>query len=225
MIQFNLLPSVKLEYVRAKRVKRLTLLGSAVVASAALLLLILLFANVQLQAKHSRDLSADISKEGDKLEDVEDISSILTIQNQLNSLETLHSGKPEVARAMGYLETVTPTNVKISGADFDFAAMTVTLNGSAESVAAVNAYLDTLKFTTYESEDKSVSGNAFSDVVLGSVSPSPDTNTVEYNLTFKFDPVIFSNASNIKLMVPQNQVTSRSEIDKPDSVFSPEEGE
>lgn len=220
MIQFNLLPSVKLEYVRAKRTKRLTLLGAATVAGGSLLILVLLFANVQLQAKHSNDLSKDIASEASALENTEDLSTVLTVQNQLGSLAMLHGSKPEAARSIAYLKQVTPARVTISEAEFDFEQNTISIRGKAPSLAAVNAYADTLKFTTYQtSGEEPAEGKAFSEVVLGAVSPDTEGGSASYELTLKYDPVIFSNASGVKLSIP-NQVTTRSQVD---SVFSPKE--
>lgn len=226
MIQLNLLPAIKLEYVRARRNKRLALLGSGLVAGVSLLVLVLLFANVQLQAKHSRDLSQDIKTESKKLEGVEDISSILTIQNQLVNLQTLHASKPEANRIAEYLRQTTPAQVVLSKAEVDFEAGTISLEGESPSVAMANAHVDTLKFTTYTTRAVTDPKNAFSEVVLVSVTPNSQESKVTYSVTFKFDPAIFSNQEeDIKLSVPKNKITTRSQLDRPDAVFAPQEGQ
>jgi hypothetical protein len=224
MIQFNLLPAVKLEFVRARRNRRLTLLGTAVVAGVSLLALVLLFANVQLQAKYSRDLSQDISAESEKLESVEDISGILTVQNQLNSLSALHAAKPEAERVAIYLKQVTPTTVTLSSVGVDFETQTMTISGNAGTVAQVNSFIDTLKFTTYTTTENSDETKAFTEVVLGSVTPDSQQASATFDLTLKFDLTIFSNQTEIKLVVP-TKVTTRSQLDRPSDVFVPEEGE
>lgn len=224
MIQFNLLPAVKLDFVRARRTKRLTMLGAFLVSGVSLLALVLVFTSVQLQAKHSRDLSQDIKTESKKLKDTQDISSILTVQNQLNSLSTLHESKPEAARVFSYLKQVTPAGVTISNAEVDFEQLTVTLKGKAPNISGVNTYADTLKFTTYKVGDDTSTHNAFNSVVLGSIGAGGATGSVDYSLSFKFDAAIFSNASSVTLSVP-NQVTNASQVDKPSSVFDSQEAQ
>lgn len=224
MIQFNLLPSVKLDYVRAKRTKRLTMLGASIAAGASLLILVLLFANVQLQSKHSRDLSNDIKTQSKKLKETQDISSILTVQNQLNSLSALHQGKPEAARLFDYLKQVTPAGISISSVDTDFEATTIKLSGKAPSITAINTYADTLKYTTYKIGDSKDSQNAFSEVVLASIAPAAKDASATYSLSFKFSVDIFSNANKVVLSVP-DKVTNSSQVDKPASVFQSQGGQ
>ncbi len=223
MIQFNLLPSVKLEYVKAKRAKRLTILISGLIAGVALLALVLLFANVQLQAKHSRDLSQDIRSESNKLEGTEDISSILTIQNQLNSLSSLHANKPAAARLFNYIRQTTPATVVISNMEVDFEASTIVVRGKTPGISLVNAYVDTLKFTTFKTPED-IQVNAFKDVVLSAIATDSADGSATYELTFTYDPAIFSNSSAVTLTVPR-KATTRSELDKPDSVFQPQENQ
>src|SRR5690349_4497120 len=95
MIQFNLLPDVKLQYIKTRRTKRLTMIISVISAAACLTLLILMFVSVKVvQKKHINDLSKDIKSQVKTLNNVQDLNKILTVQNQLNSLPDLHQNKP-----------------------------------------------------------------------------------------------------------------------------------
>src|SRR5688500_12274286 len=115
MIQFNLLPDVKLEYIKAKRTKRMVVSISAITNIVSLGIVVLLFFLVNVvQKQHLSNLSEDIRRDSKKLENVEDISKILTIQNQLLSLEDAHNDKPVVSRLQKYIEQVTPNNVSIA---------------------------------------------------------------------------------------------------------------
>lgn len=237
MIQLNLLPEVKLEYVKARRNRRLATLGSAIVAGVSLLILILLFSSTQLQAKHSRDLSADIKTESEKLQNIENISSILTIQNQLKSLEDLNEAKPEAARIARYLQQITPSGTAYESIEVDFTTQTISLNAKTNTVAQANQHVDTLKFTEAvivkevdkgdgELVDETTQDLAFSEVVLNNISTTEaDDAGVTYEITFKFKPEIFSNEpKSVKLVIPE-QVTTRSEINTPGSVFAPQKEE
>lgn len=224
MIQFNLLPSVKLEYVKARRNKRLTILAAALAGTASLAVLVLLFVSIQIiQKKYSSDLTKDIKKESSKLQGVTELNKILTIQNQLASLTTLHDQKPVTTRLYTYIKQLTPAHVSIATLNIDFEKQTVDITGAADNISLVNKFVDTLKFTTYKAEDKSknpLSGYAFSGVVLASFGR--DDKQAPYQVTLKFDPIIFASDSNPTLIVPPSKVTTRSETEKlDDPLFKP----
>src|SRR5438270_5715427 len=111
MIQMNLLPDVKLEYIKAQRMRRLVLVVSVLVTivSVGLLVLTLMF-NVY-QKHRSDNLSKNIAVESKELQDKPQIDRILTVQNQLESLTSLHSQKYAASRIFDYLNSVTPSNV------------------------------------------------------------------------------------------------------------------
>lgn len=219
MIQFNLLPSIKLEYVKARRNKRITVLACVLVGGFSLSILIVLFIAVQgAQKKYSSDLSADIKTESAKLEAVTDLDKILTIQNQLNSLPGLHDKKPVSAQIFTYMKQVTPAKVSIANIDIAFDTQTMTITGSADTINSVNTFVDTLKFTTYAT-DGAAPVNAFSEVVLSSFGR--DDKGASYEITLKYDPTIFDNTKQVALTVPKGKITTRSETEKPDALFQP----
>lgn len=219
MIQFNLLPSVKLEYVRAKRHKRLTILAAGLVGSVSLAVMLVLFFSVQvIQKKYSSDLSKDIKKESQTLKNQESLNKVLTVQNQLNTLPGLHDKKPVTSLLYNYLRQFTPTKVTIASVDVNFEENTMQITGSAESIVLINKFIDTLKFTNYTSEGNEGT-RAFSEVVL--ISFGRDDKSAQYELTMKYDPAIFSSRGKPALVIPANKITTRSEIEKPGNLFEP----
>lgn len=218
MIQFNLLPNVKLEYVRARRNKRLTLLVAVVTASAALAIMVLLFLGQLVQKKYSSDLSKDIKTQSSELQNTPELDKILTIQNQLSSLPALHDQKPVATRLLGYVKQVTPAKVSYANMEVNFAEQSMHITGAADSLATINIFVDTLKFTTYKIEG-GAEGNAFSAVVLSSFGR--DAKGASYDITFKYDPIIFSNENPVTLTVPAGKITTRSETEKPEALFQP----
>jgi Tfp pilus assembly protein PilN len=237
MIQFNLLPDVKLEYIKARRTKRTVMMVSTLVGAASLTLFVLLFLVVNVvQKEHLSNLDKDITKSKNVLKAKPELAKILTIQNQLNSLPDLHKQKPVASRVLGYVQQFTPQNVSISTFTVNFTDQTMKVEGSADSLATVNTFADTLKFTNYtttNNEDPSEVSDptlAFSDVVLANFAVatgnSKDKNkAVTYSITLKYDPVIFGSDKEVKLQVAQ-KITSRSETEKPGAVFQakPAEG-
>jgi Tfp pilus assembly protein PilN len=213
MIELNLLPDVKLEYIKAERERRLVTSISVLVTVFCVSLLVLLLAANGLQKKHLSDLSKDIASESSKLQSEPDIARILTVQNQLESLTGLHSGKPAASRLFDYLNQVTPSQVAISNYTTDMTQQTATITGTADSLHSVNQYVDTLKFTKFVEDDGSNNPTKqapFSNVVLSSFGLSTAGEAgkpANYTITLSYDPAIFDISKKIKLSVPSITTT------------------
>lgn len=225
MIQLNLLPDVKLEYIKARRTKRLVTLGATIVASASVAIMVLLFiATNFLQRQHMGNLAKDIEHDSHTLEEEKDLNRILTVQNQLNVLDDLHAQKPAAARLGTYFAQLVPTSVSVSKVEADFSGHVMRVEGSALSLGAVNQFIDTLKFTTF-SADKEDSSKAFSNVVLTNFERgdaavgSDDSDPVSYQINFSFDPVIFDNTKTVKLTVPATITTQSADRVDPNTLF------
>ena len=217
MIQFNLLPDIKVEFIKARRSKRMVLLISAGVTVFAIAVFAGLFTVVNvLQTKHISDLDKDIKKYTGTLQAIPNIDKILTVQNQLTSLTDLHEKSPATSRIVDYLGQLTPAQATISSTKIDYLANTITLSGNADAISTVNKYVDTLKFTTYTTDVTPDSKPAFSNVVLSSFSAG--TKQVTYQLSFVFDPVIFDGTKQVKLVTPKI-ISTRSETEKPSDLF------
>src|SRR5690606_17026897 len=153
MIQFNLLPDVKLEYIKAKRTKHMVTLVAGAVTALAVFIFVLLFIVVNVvQKQHIANLDKDIQEDISYLQQVPDLAKVLTVQNQLAALPELHNQKPKVSRLYNYLIQLTPSKASIAEIQVDFAANTMTISGSANKLQTVNKFVDTLKFTEYQTD-------------------------------------------------------------------------
>ncbi len=217
MIQFNLLPDVKLEFVKAQRIKHAVISGAVIATGGAFLLFLLLFVAVHLvQQKVISSQTADIKKYSNELKATPDIDKILTIQNQLGSLTSLHAGKPKATRAFGLIQQVTPANVSLTDYTNDFTANTVSISGAAATFDLVNTMTDTLKYTTYKNSQ--VTGQkVFSNVVLSTYSRSPTSTT--FTITASYDPVIYNNADDVAFVVPAG-ISTPSVVGQPTTLFN-----
>ena len=224
MIQFNLLPDIKLEYIKARRTKHLVMLVSFIVTGISVGLVILLFIGVNVvQRTHLNNLDKDIKAKTEELQAEQDIDKILTVQNQLNSVNGLHDGKPAADRIGAYLQQITPNEVSISELAIDFGASTITFDGSADSIKSVNKFVDTLKFTDVEGDGDA--RRAFTNVVLagfGRNSGQGQEGEATYQITLTFDKSVFDITKTVKLKVP-NQITTRSVTERPEPLFQPQE--
>jgi hypothetical protein len=228
MIELNLLPDIKLEYIKAQRTRRLVLSISLLASAVAITLLVLLLGVNGLQKKHLSDLNNDIKNDSSTLQREPNINQILTIQNQLESFSALHSAKPAVTRLFSYLDQVTPAAVDINNFTTDFTQNTAIITGDADALSSVNQYVDTLKFTTYTSSQTNQSAKAFSNVVLSAFSLSTGANTTTstqntkpatFTINLSYDKNIFDITQNINLSVP-NLVTTRSASSNPTDLFT-----
>jgi Tfp pilus assembly protein PilN len=218
MTEFNLLPDIKLAYIKAERQKQLIVSISVIASIAAVVVLALLLLFVDVVQKGSlSSVSIDIKHYSSQLQGTKDLNKILTVQNQLAALPALEKQNPLTSRIFGYLTQVTPAQVGIANLAADFTQNTMTITGTADSLATVNTYVDTLKFTTYKTDSATTNSLAFSNVVLSTFSR--DSKSATYTIACSFDPAIFSQASNnVSLTVPKI-ISTRSEMDRPTDLF------
>lgn len=218
MIQFNLLPDVKIAYIKAQRTKRMVSVIALLSSGAALFVLVSLFLLINVvQKNHLNDLSEDIKTDSKKLQSIQDIGKILTIQNQLVSLDKVHDAKPVASRVTKYIETVTPANISIAQLEVMFVDGTMEISGKADKLVDVNKFVDTIKFTKYTTaEDVETQKDAFSNVVLDGFTK--DDKGVTYTIKLSFNPEIFDGKLDISLSVP-TITTNRSATEKPSALF------
>lgn len=222
-VQFNLLPDIKIQYLKAKRQKHLVVLASVAATVVGISVFVLLLSIVYgLQKKNLSDLNKDIKVASDELKDTRDLTKILTVQNQLQALPALHDKKVVSSRLYEYLSQITPAQASIEKLNVDFALNTLTVSGAVDDPAIpnkltiVNTYTDTLKFTTFSTKENKTKRNAFSNVVLSSFSR--DNAGARYTIDLKFDPTIFDGKQEVALTVP-NIISTRSEVAKPEALF------
>lgn len=214
MVQFNLLPDVKLQYIKTRRMKRIVTIVSLTVAVASVIALVLVFVSVQVaQKKHLANLNKDIAKEVKTLNSVEDLNKILTVQNQLKSLPGLYDDRKISSRIFGYISQLTPAAANISSFKLDMNGNTVSIAGTADGTTTINQYADTLKFVTYtttavKEEDQK---RAFSNVVTNLALTDKKTTFV---INASFDPVLFDGKETPVIKVPKI-ISTRSETEKP----------
>jgi uncharacterized protein YoxC len=210
MIQFNLLPNVKMQYLKVRRTKRIVIGVSLLAMAVAIVVMLVLVSVVELaQKKHLSDLNNDIQKYSQQLKSTPHLNKTLTVQNQLKSLPDLHSQKPAATRLFGYLNKITPAAASISQLKVDFEKHTFSISGNAHSLDSVNTFADILKNAKFQETGKNANSPskqaAFSKVVLSQFSRS--TSGATYTITCDFEPDIFDNSKQIKLQVPDSGAT------------------
>jgi hypothetical protein len=222
MIQLNLLPAIKQDYIKAQHQRRLVISVSVLVSAVAIVILLVLLTINLAQKKHLSDLNNDITNESQTLKSEPNINTILTVQNQLESLTTLHSAKPDASKLFSsYLNELTPATVAITELNVDFTQNIITITGTSNALSSINQYIDTFKKTTYTTNSNKSSSPAFSNVVLSSfglaANPQDPNDAASYTITLNFDKNIFNNTQNATLSVPN--ITTRADINQPTDLF------
>lgn len=228
MIQLNLLPDVKLQFIKARRTKRLVILTSslAIVVSIGLFGLMFSFVN-GVQQRHIKNLDKDIDSSISKIQNTPEIDKILTVQNQLASINPKHQEKPAANRVLPMIADLIPAGSALTEVNVDFTSSIISISGATASVPDTNKFVDTLKFAQFKAQtinpDGSLGevkeGKAFSEVVLGTFSTVSADGRYGFAISLKFDPVIFLNTEKVEITVP-GIVSTRSSTEKPNLQFT-----
>jgi len=208
MIQVNLLPSVKQEYLKSQQTKQLFIAGSLIASLSALVILGLLFGYVQVvQPQHRANLQKDIDSGIKTLKANKDGVKVVTVENALKQLPGLEDKKPLTSRFFGYLTGVTPKGISYSEVNVDYSTSTVNLNGTASTYEQANALANNLKNAklSYTMNDQTTTVTPFSNVVFQGLSKGEQVDTgkpVALQVTFSFGAILFNQAAtNLKLQV------------------------
>lgn len=130
MVQINLLPDVKRDFLHARQQKHTFVVASILVSAIAVTLLALIFAYVQVvQPRHLANLQNDIDDNVAKAKQVSNAVEMVTVQGALDTLPSLQDKKQISSRLFGYITSVTPVNVSFNEITLDTTAGTISLKG------------------------------------------------------------------------------------------------
>lgn len=231
MIEINLVPDVKQELIKAQRIRSSVVSLAIIIGIAAISLVVVLaiFAGGQSVASGFADRS--IESESEKLQDVEDISNMLTIQNQLTMLSEQHDNKLINSRLFDILAAVnppSPNNIRVSSLRQDPELGVLTIEGSASNgYAAVEAFKKTLLSAQVEfTQDSEPSSVPLTSVVnIADTSYGEDASgqrILRFSMSFEYAPEVFARSTqNARIVTPsteQDVTDSRTRV--PDSLFT-----
>lgn len=200
MIQVNLLPDVKQEYLRTQQVKHSVIVGSVLASVVSLVLVGLLFAYVELvQPQHRNNLQKDIDSSIAEIKSKPDASKIVTVQGALEQLPALQDKKTITSNLFNYLTAFTPRDVAYSEVKLDLSTGTLSLSGTAKDYEQANVLANNLKSATftYKTDGSETSIKPFSSVVfqaLSKTSQNSSGKSVGFQLTVAVDPTLFDQA-------------------------------
>lgn len=222
MIEVNLLPSVKKDFLKAQQMKHTVIVASVLVSAASLVSLTLLLSYVQVvQPQHQKNLQVDIDKGIRAVKEKQDVVRVVTVQGALESLPELQDKKQISSNLFTYVSSFTPRTVSYSNVKLNLEENTLVLQGSASSFEQANILANNLKSAkfTYKNEDQVQTATPFTDVVFDGLSKSEqsqDGKSVSFQITLKLDPIIFDQlAKEAKVTVDASSEDLLLQTDKP----------
>ncbi len=221
MIEINLLPAVKREYLKAQQMKHTVVVGSALTSLVAIGLLALMFVFVQvIQPQQQKSIQSDIDKSINDSKNKKNAVKVVTVQGALEQIPSLQDKKMITSNLFTYLNNFTPKEVSYGNIKLDMAESTLVLSGNATSFEQANVLANNIKSAkfTFKKSDSAQSITPFSNVVFVSLTKSdkPEENkNVSFQLTVKLDTLIFDqsvkegkitvNASSEELLLPTDK--------------------
>ncbi len=230
MIQLNLLPDIKKEYINAQKSRALIMSSSILTTIVAIGLTVLMFVYVtfvqQLQITLATD---DIKGKDQQLNSVQDLSKYLTVQNQLSALPELHAGKGVYSRLMSFLPVLNPNapnNITLTKLQLIALDKQVSFTGSSASFESLNVFVDTLRNAevTYKDESgQQQKGKMFESALVQSsnIGKLAGKSSVSFTVLSKYvEPAFDEHNTEVTASVP-NIKTSQSVTESP-KLFSSE---
>lgn len=201
MIEINLLPDVKQQLNKAERTRSVVISSSILIGIVALgivaALAIYVFA---VQSVRSALVDDAIKQESTKLANVEDLSKVLTIQNQLSKIGELNDQKKMNSRIFDVLSAVippAPNNVQVSGLLISAETKQITIEGQTRAFDVLEIFKKTISgaVVTYKEngEDKEVP--LASNISISDISYGEDTTgakVLRFTLRFTYAEELFS---------------------------------
>lgn len=232
MIQINLVPDVKQELIRAQRARRIVISGAILVSMAAVAVVVILAIWVYaVQTVRQSLADGEIKKQYATLQNTQDLSKVLTLQNQLTKISDLNSNKhidSRIFTVLGAIIPPAPNAVQISDLVVDSSSNTITIQGqAANSYQALEVFKKTIGGTSFSFTDanntkqtESLASNiSTSDISYG--QDSTGAEVLRFTLSFTYSNDLLSPSSNNFTIIPvSNGNATDSYLGLPTSVFS-----
>lgn len=231
MIEINLVPDVKQEFIKAKQTRNLVISGAIIFGAIAIgIVTLLAFYTFVLQPVRSSALDNDIKAKKVELTGKSDINRMLTIQNQLDKINQLHDNKNITSRLFEVVTAINPAppnQATFSTIRLLTDAKTIKIDGQTPNgYDALEALKKTITGTNVEFIDQTGKATSvqLTDTVLPSdISFGEDSSgkrVLRFTLTFQYNDVLFAKSSkNTKIIQPNKQNVTDSFLGIPVSLF------
>lgn len=201
MIEINLIPDVKQELIKAERVRSVVISFSILTGIIAIGIVVVLAVYVfGVQTVRSALADDAIKKGAEQLASVEDLSKVLTIQNQLSKINELNDQKKIDSRIFDVLSAVippAPNNIQVSNLVIDAAASTITIEGQTQGYDSLEVFKKTIDgaVATYTVDEEEQQTDLASEISTSDVSFGEDSTgakVLRFTLRFTYPEELFS---------------------------------
>ena len=236
MIEINLIPNVKLELIKAQKTRSKVIAASILIGFASILIVAVLAGYIFMVQSIRGSLADSAIKTGsEKLAKVEDLSKVLTIQNQLTKISALNDSKKIDSRLFDILQMIIPLDsassnsplVQISTLTVDPENTAITIDGQTRSgYSAVEIFKKTIdgarvKYTDSDTTDPL---HLASEISISNTSYGEDSTgskVLRFTISFKYAEEIFAYTSkNASVYIISNGNVTDSYLGVPKSVFA-----
>lgn len=232
MIEINLIPDVKRELLRAQRMRATVISASiftSIIAGGVVVALLLYIFGVQ--NVRGAILDGQIQDGSKKLAEVEDLSKMVTIQNQLAQISQLNGQKNMDSRLFDVLAGVippAPNDVQISQVTIDAAARTLRIEGQTRGYDSMEVFKKTLDSAIIQYRDLAL-GEDTTEKLASNISVTDTSygeNTegrkvLRFILTFNYVEKVFSpSVSGVVLKLSVDGNVTDSYLGIPKSIFT-----
>ena len=224
MIQLNLLPDIKKEFINAQKTRAVVVSSSILITLGAIGLSVVLFIYVTfLQQLQISLATGDIKSKTQQLNGIADLDKYLTIQNQLAALPELHDQKGIYSRLLSFLPVLnpnSPNNIVLSKLQVSTTDKLVSLTGSTATFESLNVFVDTLQNAKVAYKDASgaqQSSQMFSAVFVqnSAIDKSNGGNRVSFTVNSTYQDAVFDGTNTEVTATVPNIQTSQSVTDSP----------
>lgn len=224
MIQLNLLPDVKKEYLRAQSFRAKTISFSILVTVVAIGLTAVLASYVYgAQLLISSAQKNDIAEKSQQLKSKSDIGKYLTIQNQLSAISGLHDEKTVTSRILGILPQLNPAppnNVLLANIKLSVVDGQLVFQGGVRDYSALTTFKNTLENAKlhHQADGQEVIEKLFKEVNVIQASYSgtePPETALGFTVQTAYNPnLLVSTLEGYRITVP-NMETTQSVVASP----------
>ena len=224
MIEINLIPDVKQQLLKAQRIRNVVISSSIIVSLVAVGIVVLLVVYMLVvQNARSAYLDGQIDKKYTELSKNDDLSKMITIQNQLSTISSLNDQKVLSSRTFDVVSAITPSDdtsiafsqidvtPNVEGASTDETDTTTTaasgdaggsikLEGQIASYDLLEAFKKRIANTSFEhTEDgKTTLIPIASNISTSDISYGEDTDgakVLRFTISFDYPTELLASAS------------------------------
>jgi len=231
MIQVNLIPDIKIQMIKA-RMERVRVISISIAASVISISVVVLLAiyTYGAQALADNNLNTKIDEETAKLNSVQDISKILTIQNQLSKIPEINNQKNINSRIFDTIASIKKSSgdvLSYSSIGFDTTTHLFTLSGQVPDYASYEVLIKTLQnsFVQFKnSKDGEVKKVQFAQSLnigqAGFTQNALGNTTLNFSMSFTYPKEIFMpNIYDVAVVVEKYGNVTDSYLGRPTSLF------